>query len=48
VPFDDADVENGCLQMVPGSQRWGDQIEELRRMNEGGVAIPPYSPLYFT
>ena len=25
MPFDDADVENGCMWMVPGSHRWGDR-----------------------
>ncbi len=30
VPLDDADEENGCMWMVPGSFRWGNQIEFLR------------------
>ncbi len=25
LPFDDADVENGCMWMVPGSHKWGDR-----------------------
>jgi len=25
IPFDDAEVENGCMWMVPGSHRWGNQ-----------------------
>ena len=25
IPLDDADLENGCMWMVPGSYRWGDQ-----------------------
>ena len=29
IPFDDADVDNGCMWMVPGSHRWGDQIDFL-------------------
>ena len=28
LPFDDADLENGCMWMVPGSYRWGDQQQE--------------------
>ena len=27
IPFDDADLGNGCMWMVPGSYRWGDQRE---------------------
>ena len=30
IPFDDADESNGTLHMVPGSHRWGDQMEYLR------------------
>lgn len=30
IPFDDADEENGCMWMVPGSHNWGNQIEYLR------------------
>ena len=30
IPMDDADEENGCMWMVPGSHRWGNQIEFLR------------------
>ena len=35
IPFDDADVDNGCMWMVPGSHRWGDQIDFL------GTQTPP-------
>jgi ectoine hydroxylase-related dioxygenase (phytanoyl-CoA dioxygenase family) len=28
--MDDAVVENGCMWMVPGSHKWGNQIEFLR------------------
>ncbi|MFH1571715.1 MAG: phytanoyl-CoA dioxygenase family protein [Gemmatimonadota bacterium] len=31
IPLDDADQENGCMWMVPGSHKWGNQIEFLRR-----------------
>ena len=34
LPIDDADEENGCMWMVPGSFKWGDQIEYLRTQRE--------------
>ena len=30
LPLDDADEENGCMWMVPGSFKWGSQMEFLR------------------
>ena len=30
LPMDDADVDNGCMWMVPGSYKWGNQIDFLR------------------
>ncbi len=30
VALDDADEENGCMWMVPGSYKWGDQMPYLR------------------
>jgi phytanoyl-CoA hydroxylase len=30
IPLDDADEENGCMWMVPGSHKWGNQIDFLR------------------
>ena len=30
IPFDNADVDNGCMWMVPGSHKWGNQIEFLQ------------------
>jgi len=30
IPLDDAEVDNGCMWMVPGSHRWGNQMEHLR------------------
>ena len=37
IPFDDADLDNGCMWMVPGSWRWGNQREYLasRPQQEG-------------
>ena len=34
IPLDDADEENGCMWMVPGSYKWGDQIEFLRTQGQ--------------
>ena len=34
IPFDDADLENGCMWMVPGSHKWGDQIPFLNTKNQ--------------
>ena len=31
---DDADEENGCMWMVPGSHKWGNQIDFLRRQDK--------------
>jgi ectoine hydroxylase-related dioxygenase (phytanoyl-CoA dioxygenase family) len=30
--LDDVDEENGCMSMVPGSHRWGDQIKFLHTL----------------
>ena len=30
VALDDVDEENGCMSMVPGSHRWGNQIDFIR------------------
>jgi hypothetical protein len=29
IPFDDADLDNGCMWMVPGSHKWGNNIQYL-------------------
>ena len=39
VALDDADAENGCMSMVPGSHRWGDQISVLHSL-ENFEAMP--------
>jgi ectoine hydroxylase-related dioxygenase (phytanoyl-CoA dioxygenase family) len=38
VALDDVDESNGCMSMVPGSHKWGDQIEFLRRAD--GFTLP--------
>ena len=50
IALDDADEENGCMWMVPGSYKWGDQMDFLRTqqhleqreefMNIEGFALP--------
>lgn len=40
VALDDVDLENGCMQMVPGSHKWGDQIEFLHTLGKDFEAMP--------
>ena len=40
VALDDVDEDNGCMRMVPGSQRWGDTSEFLHTLTEF-TALPP-------
>lgn len=42
IPLDDAEVENGCMWMVPGSHRWGNQIEFLRTLRDK-VELPEFT-----
>ncbi len=49
IPLDDAEVENGCMWMVPGSHKWGNQIEYLRTMNhlvtlDEFTSFPEFAP----
>jgi ectoine hydroxylase-related dioxygenase (phytanoyl-CoA dioxygenase family) len=32
IALDDVDIENGCMSMVPGSHRWGNNIEFLHTL----------------
>lgn len=34
VALDDAEADNGCMVMVPGSHRWGDKLSELNVLRE--------------
>lgn len=40
VALDDADEDNGCMSMVPGSQRWGNQINFLHTLGRDLDAMP--------
>ncbi len=49
IPFDDADVANGCMWMVPGSHRWGNQrsyLDTLQHLNSAGefTQFLPFTP----
>jgi ectoine hydroxylase-related dioxygenase (phytanoyl-CoA dioxygenase family) len=40
IALDDADEENGCMSMVPGSHRWGNNIEFLHTLGQDFSAMP--------
>jgi phytanoyl-CoA hydroxylase len=37
IALDDADVDNGCMFMVPGSHKWGDKNKRLEELREHGL-----------
>lgn len=41
IALDDVDEENGCMWMVPGTQRWGDHIEFLHSLKPTGFRSMP-------
>lgn len=43
IPFDDADIENGCMWMVPGSHKWGNQIKHLGETMSDLRALPEFT-----
>ena len=43
LPFDDADLENGCMWMVPGSYRWGDRQGEYLSSLDHLITIEDFS-----
>ena len=56
IPFDDADLENGCMWMMPGSHKWGNQMDHLatkQNLKEvadfgevgAGFVVPADSPI---
>ncbi len=40
IALDDADVDNGCMSMVPGSQKWGDHMKMLNSFGKDFAAMP--------
>ena len=34
IALDDVDVDNGCMRMMPGTHKWGDQIEYLHKIKD--------------
>jgi phytanoyl-CoA hydroxylase len=36
VALDDAEADNGCMYMVPGSHKWGNQHQEILKLPQGG------------
>ncbi len=35
IALDDAEADNGCMYMVPGSHKWGNQWAKIREMPQG-------------
>ncbi len=35
VALDDAEADNGCMYMVPGSHKWGNKQEQIEKLPEG-------------
>ena len=40
IALDDADTDNGCMSMVPGSHHWGDQMKMLHQFGKDFEAMP--------
>ena len=53
VALDDAEADNGCMYMVPGSHKWGNKQQQLDELQKNGLVngqLPDEfegSPLYF-
>jgi ectoine hydroxylase-related dioxygenase (phytanoyl-CoA dioxygenase family) len=49
VALDDAEADNGCMYMVPGSHKWGNKQKELDEMPKGGGIPEEFEghPLHF-
>ncbi len=46
VALDDADLDNGCMYMVPGSHTWGDHDAFLRAWPDGAPLPDTYESLF--
>lgn len=50
VALDDAEADNGCMYMVPGSHKWGDKMQAIHDMAGQGYQLPETfegQPLHF-
>jgi len=49
VALDDAEADNGCMYMVPGSHRWGNQQAQIDTLPEGALLPESFDdhPVYF-
>ena len=41
IALDDADAENGCMSMIPGSNHWGNQVEFIHTLTDF-ASMPPF------
>ena len=42
VALDDVDLDNGCMQMVPGSHKWGDCMQDLNFVQQFDILPETY------
>ncbi len=49
VALDDAEADNGCMYMVPGSHRWGNRQQQIDQLPQGGQLPEEFEghPLHF-
>jgi phytanoyl-CoA hydroxylase len=49
VALDDAEADNGCMYMVPGSHKWGDRQAQINQLPEGSRLPESFEghPLHF-
>lgn len=44
IPLDDVDADNGCMSMVPGSHKWGNEIAYLNALKDFKAVGQGYTP----
>ncbi len=49
VALDDAEADNGCMYMIPGSHRWGNKQAQIDQLPEGSLLPESFegNPVYF-
>ena len=49
IALDDAEADNGCMYMVPGSNKWGDNQKKIDEMPDGALLPEVFEghPVYF-